>query len=64
MQVVSEGAPVLCTGDPADGSPAISVRSLTKRFGDVTAVDLSFTVEPGRVTVSSGRTAPARHDAR
>ena len=33
------------------GSPAISVRGLTKRFGDVTAVeDLSFTVEPGRVT--------------
>lgn len=33
------------------GSPAIAVRELTKRFGDVTAVeDLTFTVEPGRVT--------------
>jgi ABC-2 type transport system ATP-binding protein len=33
------------------GSPAISVRGLTKRFGDVTAVeDLSFTVERGRIT--------------
>ena len=33
------------------GSPAISVRGLTKRFGDVTAVeDLSFEVKPGRVT--------------
>ena len=32
-------------------SPAISVRGLSKRFGDVIAVeDLSFTVEPGRVT--------------
>jgi ABC-2 type transport system ATP-binding protein len=33
------------------GSPAIAVRELTKRFGDVTAVrDLTFTVEPGKVT--------------
>jgi ABC-2 type transport system ATP-binding protein len=33
------------------GSPAISVRSLTKRFGAVTAVeDLSFEVRPGVVT--------------
>jgi ABC-2 type transport system ATP-binding protein len=33
------------------GSPAISVRGLTKRFGDVTAVDdLAFEVRPGRVT--------------
>jgi ABC-2 type transport system ATP-binding protein len=33
------------------GSPAISVRGLTKRFGDVTAVDdLTFDVRPGRVT--------------
>jgi ABC-2 type transport system ATP-binding protein len=33
------------------GSPAVSVRGLTKRFGDVTAVeDLTFEVQPGRVT--------------
>lgn len=33
------------------GSPAISVRGLTKRFGDLTAVEnLSFEVRPGRVT--------------
>jgi ABC-2 type transport system ATP-binding protein len=33
------------------GTPAIAVRGLTKRFGDVTAVeDLSFEVRPGRVT--------------
>ncbi|HEU4526807.1 MAG TPA: ABC transporter ATP-binding protein [Actinomycetota bacterium] len=33
------------------GSPAISVRGVTKRFGDVTAVeDLSFEVRPGVVT--------------
>jgi ABC-2 type transport system ATP-binding protein len=33
------------------GSPAIVARKLTKRFGDVTAVqDLSFEVRPGRVT--------------
>jgi ABC-2 type transport system ATP-binding protein len=34
----------------ADGIP-IEISGLTKRFGQVTAVeDLSFTVEPGRVT--------------
>jgi len=33
------------------GTPAIVARDLTKRFGDVTAVDgLSFEVRPGRVT--------------
>jgi ABC-2 type transport system ATP-binding protein len=33
------------------GSPAVVARGLTKRFGDVTAVqDLSFEVRPGRVT--------------
>jgi ABC-2 type transport system ATP-binding protein len=33
------------------GSPSLSVRGLTKRFADVTAVgDLSFEVKPGRVT--------------
>jgi ABC-2 type transport system ATP-binding protein len=33
------------------GSPAIAVRGLTKRFGDVTAIeDLTFEVRPGRVT--------------
>ena len=32
-------------------SPAIAVRGLTKRFGDVTAIeDLTFEVRPGRVT--------------
>jgi len=35
----------------AGGSGRIEVRNLTKRFGSFTAVDdLSFTVEPGRVT--------------
>ena len=40
------------TSRPAPlGSPAISVRGLTKRFGPVTAVDdLSFEVQPGVVT--------------
>jgi ABC-2 type transport system ATP-binding protein len=49
------------TGRPGEGSvarhsdriarPAISVRGLTKRFGDVTAIeDLTFEVRPGRVT--------------
>ncbi|HET7235782.1 MAG TPA: ATP-binding cassette domain-containing protein, partial [Actinomycetota bacterium] len=33
------------------GSPAIAVRGVTKRFGDITAVDdLSFEVRPGVVT--------------
>ncbi len=37
--------------DAVRGSSSIEVRSLTKRFGPVTAVDdLSFTVEPGRIT--------------
>jgi ABC-2 type transport system ATP-binding protein len=32
-------------------SPSIAVEGLTKRYGDVTAVDdLSFTVRPGAVT--------------
>ena len=36
---------------PADGEPTIRVRGLTKRFGEVLAVDdLSFDVLPGRVT--------------
>ncbi|MDP9119377.1 MAG: ABC transporter ATP-binding protein [Actinomycetota bacterium] len=36
---------------PATGSPSIVARGLTKRFGDVTAVqDLSFEVRPGKVT--------------
>jgi len=39
-------------GEPAVvGAPAIVARHLTKRFGDLTAVDdLSFEVQPGRVT--------------
>ena len=42
------------------GSPAIVARDLTKRFGDVTAVDgLSFEVLPGRVTGLAGA-HPAR----
>jgi ABC-2 type transport system ATP-binding protein len=33
------------------GSPSVSVRRLSKRFGDVAAVDdLSFEVKPGRIT--------------
>lgn len=36
---------------PAVRGDTIEVKGLTKRFGDITAVDdLSFTVEPGRVT--------------
>ncbi|HSU73911.1 MAG TPA: ATP-binding cassette domain-containing protein, partial [Terrabacter sp.] len=35
----------------AGGAGRIEVRNLTKRFGHFTAVDdLSFTVEPGRIT--------------
>ncbi len=35
----------------ADGGPVVDVRNLTKRYGQVTAVNnLSFTVAPGRVT--------------
>jgi ABC-2 type transport system ATP-binding protein len=34
-----------------NGRPVVSVSSLTKRFGEVTAVeDLSFSIEPGTVT--------------
>ncbi len=37
----------------------IEARGLTKRYGDKVAVDdLTFTVEPGRVTGSSARTVP------
>jgi len=44
----ADGAPV---ERPPLGSPAISVRGLTKRFGKVTAVDdLSLEVHPGVVT--------------
>jgi ABC-2 type transport system ATP-binding protein len=47
MTSVSEDRPA----DARVGSPAIVVRGLTKRFGDVTAVqELSFEVRPGRVT--------------
>src|SRR6266511_776644 len=39
-----------------DGAGKIVVSGLTKRFGTVTAVDdLSFTVEPGTITVVLGR---------
>ena len=35
---------------PADGTPAISARGLTKRFGDFTAVkDVSFEIQPGEI---------------
>jgi len=38
-------------GPEATGSPAIAVRGVTKRFGDITAVDdLTFEVGPGVVT--------------
>jgi ABC-2 type transport system ATP-binding protein len=53
MQASSErtsSGPIRAHGDRI-GSPAIAVRGLTKRFGDVSAVDdLSFEVRPGRVT--------------
>jgi len=46
MQVSTAGS-----NDVRVGSPAVSVRDLTKRFGDVTAVeDLTFEVRPGVVT--------------
>ena len=45
-----ETAVAAATSGPV-GSPAIVVRNLSKRFGDVLAVDdLSFGVHPGRVT--------------
>jgi ABC-type phosphonate transport system ATPase subunit len=38
----------------------IETRELTKRYGTTLAVaDLSFTIQPGRVTGFSARTAPA-----
>jgi len=38
----------------------IEARSLTKKYGQLTAVDaLSFSVQPGVVTGFSGRTVPA-----
>ena len=41
--------------------PVIEVRGLTKRFGQVLAVDrLSFEVEPGTWSASSARTGPGR----
>jgi ABC-2 type transport system ATP-binding protein len=44
-----EGAPAPTPFDPAEG--VVVVTGLTKRFGPVLAVDdLSFTVQPGRVT--------------
>ncbi|MEZ5192797.1 MAG: hypothetical protein R2734_09900 [Nocardioides sp.] len=63
------GRPAPATGSSATGLSAtgstpggrIEVRDLTKRFGSFTAVDrLSFSVDPGRITSSSARTAPAR----
>jgi len=46
MQVRTEGS-----NGVRVGSPAVAVRDLTKRFGDVTAVeDLTFEVRPGVVT--------------
>ncbi len=44
-------APTISTTPPATPGARIEIRSLTKRFGAFTAVDdLSFTVEPGRIT--------------
>jgi ABC-2 type transport system ATP-binding protein len=38
-------------GDRSAGEPAVSVRELTKRYGDVVAVDaLTFSLEPGTIT--------------
>jgi ABC-2 type transport system ATP-binding protein len=49
MQTGTNAAPM--DGRKPLGSPAIAVREVTKRFGDVTAVDgLSFSVRPGVVT--------------
>jgi hypothetical protein len=40
---------------PGGWAPVISVRGLTRRYGDVVAVaDLSFDVEPGKVTGKQG----------
>jgi ABC-2 type transport system ATP-binding protein len=44
-------APVGVPTPPSGGATRIEVSSLTKRYGEITAVDdLSFAVEPGRVT--------------
>jgi ABC-2 type transport system ATP-binding protein len=48
MTTLTQEPPVV---RPTIGSPAIVARGLTKRFGDVTAVqDLSFEVRPAKVT--------------
>ena len=50
MTTTTTTAPGAGQGTAAHGA-RIEVRDLTKRFGDFTAVDdLSFTVEPGRIT--------------
>lgn len=44
-----------------DKEKSISVRGLTKKFGDFTAVDhISFDVAKGEILVFSGRTGPER----
>ena len=46
---------ILLPGDRFMTTPAISVRALTKRFGDITAVrGISFSVEEGRVSALLG----------
>jgi ABC-2 type transport system ATP-binding protein len=43
--------PLLVPGDAGAGDPVVTVRSLSKRYGHVVAVDeLSFSLEPGTVT--------------
>jgi ABC-2 type transport system ATP-binding protein len=49
---VAAGIPV---PRPATGTPAVALRGLTKRFGQVTAVDgLDLTIEPGEIVAFLG----------
>jgi ABC-2 type transport system ATP-binding protein len=47
----TERATVLAPADAGDGEPVVRVRGLTKRYGEVVAVqDLTFSLDPGTVT--------------
>jgi len=52
-------ATVAVSSQPLLEDLMIEVNGLTKRYGDVRAVDdLGFTIRPGEVTAFWGRTAP------
>ena len=47
----TERATLLVPADAGDGEPVVRVRGLTKRYGEVIAVqDLTFSLDPGTVT--------------